>query len=462
MLPAEAIGVQWAWVHEVGLAANRLISQLSRQPGPHADATCMAQAGRQAGDSEAAEQPGGLVEDWVGRLSNKPQCSWLAGWLPATCLATHLSCGPMDHVPPVRCQVYFLNLAGARPHSTAAHTSCRCSYICSTIAAAHPSPHVHAVAFLNPPLHLPVLAWSGLAVLQTGLELDLQYRLPKMRYKGGDSPLPQMIRVDPSLLSSGDGRAGSNEGGGASKPLIAEVPAQPPQAERGEEGTPAFALLAGKRQQRQQAAGAAAALQQKQRQVVSGAAGPAAAGAAAEASSPAPSGGQVAASPAASVEQQGQAQAQGQLPQLQPRIEYVGKPATAVSITIPLPPAAAAAAASDPHSLRTTVCAEAVQVQAPGCEVLEMRLPFAVSAGAGRAELAPAGDSPSSSPAPTPAGKSSTSVGMALRLHLPYRPFSSVLEELRQAQAAAAADGQRQGGSAEEVGGDESGLMELD
>jgi hypothetical protein len=67
-----------------------------------------------------------------------------------------------------------------------------------------------------------------------------------------------------------------------------------------------------------------------------------------------------------------------------------------------------------------------VRVQVPGCQLLEVHLPFAVSAAGGCAELAPAAKG-----------------GDSLVLTLPYRPFTSVLEELR--QAAAAADGQLSG-----------------
>ena len=255
--------------------------------------------------------------------------------------------------------------------------------------------------------------------LQVGLELDPQYKLPKMRYKGG-TPLPQFIRVrgqggssssngggsvGPAAGGAADaadaaaasqaGAGGSSNAGGSSKPLIAEVGSD------GEE-PPAFALMASKRQarqrqaapQRQQAPAPAAAPQQQE-------------------SRPQPAAEQQSAWPA----------------QLQPQIEYVGRPATEVCIRLQLPTAAAAAAQQDPDAISTAICAEAVRVQAPGCAPLELRLPFAVSAAGGTAELQAAAG-----------GGGSGKGGSQLVLRLPYRPFSSVLEELR--QAAGAAEGQ--------------------
>ncbi|PRW57842.1 Cyclic nucleotide-gated ion channel 1 [Chlorella sorokiniana] len=285
---------------------------------------------------------------------------------------------------------------------------------------------------------------------QVGLELDPQYKLPKMRYKGGTPP-PQFIRMHGQ--GSGSGSSGGGSGGGASpaatrtaaavakaapagqvggsgsstaassKPLIAEVGSD------GEE-PPAFALLASKRQarqrqaatQRQQPAGATPQAQQESNAQQEGKAQPVA-------------------------EQQS-----GAAVQLQPQIEYVGKPATEVCIRMQLPAAVAAAAQQDPETVATAVCAEMVRLEAPGCAPLEVRLPFAVSAAGGsvklQAEAAGGGGGSGNG-----GGKGSGGSGAQLVLRLPYRPFGSVLEELR--QAAGAAEGQPGGGG----GGS---LMDLD
>ena len=200
------------------------------------------------------------------------------------------------------------------------------------------------------------------------------------------------------------GIGSSSSAGG--KRLIAEVP---PAGETAEQ--PAFALLANKRQQRQH--------QQQQ---------PAAAAAAAALPGAAEAAG--AAGTATQQQQAAPLEAAPYLQQhkLQAQMEYSGKPATAVIITLPLPAAAAVAVRRAPACARAAVSAETVRVQVPGCQPIEVQLPFAVSAAGGSAELAPA-----------PGGKG----GDSLVLTLPYRPFSSVVEELR--QAAVAADGQ--GGS---------------
>lgn len=275
---------------------------------------------------------------------------------------------------------------------------------------------------------------------QVGLELDPQYKLPKMRYKGGTPP-PQFIRMQGG---PGGGAAGGSSGGGSgagpaaggaasaaeapavgqagagsrgstaanSKPLIAEVGSD------GEE-PPAFALLASKRQARQRQAPVQAQQQQPtadapQAQRDSGL--------------------------QPSTEQQPAAPVQ-----LLPQIEYVGKPATEVCIRLQLPAAAAAAAQQDLETISTAVCAETVRVEAPGCAPLEVRLPFAVSAAGGSAELRPTAGSISRGGS-SDGGKASGSGGSGaqLVLRLPYHPFSSVLEELR--QAAGAAEGQPSGG----------------
>ena len=249
--------------------------------------------------------------------------------------------------------------------------------------------------------------------LQNGLRLNPQYKLPKMRYKGGTPP-PHVIRLeggDSSSTSSGSTaqlleqkQPGSSSGGsGGGKRLIAEVPLEGTSA-----GQPAFALLANKRQQRQ-------------RQPPPLSTGIAEAAAAQQAAQP--------------------AAAQSQQQRLQPQIEYAGTPASAVTITLPLPAAAAAAVRRAPASARAAVCAEIVRVQVPGCQPLEVQLPFAVSAAGGSAELVPAAKG-----------------GDSLVLTLPYRPFDSVLTELR--QAAAAADGPRGGGSGAPVA--DGDLSDLD
>ena len=270
--------------------------------------------------------------------------------------------------------------------------------------------HVHTCSqALKPP---PNRRWHA---LQNGLQLNPQYKLPKMRYKGGTPP-PQVIQIEGSSSSSTaqgldqqQERPGSSSGGsGGGKRLIAEVPPK-----GGSEEQPAFALLASKRQQRQQQQ-----QQQQQPQPLTGSAG-----AAAQQHAAPP--------PATQLQQQ----------RLQPQIEYRGKPASAVTITLPLPAAVAAAVRRAPASARAAACAETVRVQVPGCQALEVQLPFAVSAAGGCAELAP-----------TATG------GDSLVLTLPYRPFGSVLEELR--QAAMAADGQRSGGSGAPAA--DNDLSELD
>lgn len=124
--------------------------------------------------------------------------------------------------------------------------------------------------------------------------------------------------------------------------------------------------------------------------------------------------------------------------QLQAQVEYEGKPATAVCITVPLPPAAAATARHHPRSVQASVCAERVAVALPGCRPLEVQLPFAVGAAGGSAELRQ-----------DPPGVGGSS---SLVLRLPYRPIASLLQVLR--QAAPAAEGGADGSS--------NSLMDLD
>lgn len=248
-----------------------------------------------------------------------------------------------------------------------------------------------------------------------GLQLDPHYRLPKMRYKGSTAddaaPPPMRVRVEgaPSggggpgataASAAGGGSASGGGSGGKGRPLIAEV--TPGGSGKGDEA-PSFALLASKRQQRQNPAAAAAAAA-KAPPAAAAAAGP----------------------------------AKQQAAQLQPQVEYRGTPAASVCITLPLPAAAAAAAARDPASIAASVCGEAVRVQVPGCQPAEVQLPFAVSAEGGTAQL-------------RPASGGGSSAGASLVLDLPYRPFSSVLQELRQAAGAA------EGGA-----GPGSSLMDLD
>lgn len=258
-----------------------------------------------------------------------------------------------------------------------------------------------------------------------------------MRYKGQGGPPPQFIRVAPEVAADaavpaadsgpvgigGDYAAGGVGGGSASAggaPLIKEVL---PGGE--EDGTPAFALLASKRQQRQTVT--AAAQRTKQQSGTPSQAEPAAA-----------------AEPEGRLRPQEGQQGQGDgLPQLQPRIEYQGKPATAVCISVPLPPAAAVTARRQPASVQASVCAQVVRLRVPGCQPLEVQLPFAVNAAGASAELAAEGKG--------------GAAGASLLLRLPYRPFSSVLAELR--GAAAAAEGRTGAAAQSDIGG---GLMSLD
>lgn len=288
---------------------------------------------------------------------------------------------------------------------------------------------------MSPTRSPPVLIPSG---SQTGLELDPQYRLPKMRYKGQDGPPPQFIRVAPEVAAGAAPQAADGAGigsgeqadagavgrtaSGSSAPLIKEVP---PGGEE-EDGAPAFALLASKRQQRQTTAADAQRTKQPPLAPPQAAAGAAAGG------------------PDQQPRQQEGQQGQGELlSQLQPRIEYLGKPATAVCISVPLPPAVAVTAARQPASVQASVCAEVVRLRVPGCQPLEVQLPFAVDAAGASAELAADGKS--------------GGAGASLLLRLPYRPYGSVLAELRGAAAAAA--GQAGAAAKSAVAG---GLMELD
>lgn len=301
---------------------------------------------------------------------------------------------------------------------------------------------LRAAGLLNWPVCTACLpkqkAFSRL-VLQVGLELDPQYKLPKMRYKGGTPP-PQFIRLQgqpgssgsggsagpaaaageagPAVGAAGQAGAGGSSSTAGSKPLIAEVGSD-------EEEPPAFALLASKRQARQRQA------------VVVRQQAPAAAAAPQSQQESAPQ----------SVQQSAEQSPAGPV-QLQPQmIEYVGKPATEVCVRVQLPASVAAAVQQDPEAISTGVCAETVRVEAPGCAPLEVRLPFAVSAVGGSAEVqaAAAGGCSSGS-----GSSESGSSGAQLVLRLPYRPFSSVLDELR--QAAGAAEGHPSGG----------GMMDLD
>jgi hypothetical protein len=247
-----------------------------------------------------------------------------------------------------------------------------------------------------------------------------------MRYKGEAGPPPQLIRLAPGVGEGSEGGGGGGDGGG-SKRLVAEVAPGEEGGEKGEE-EPAFALLASKRQARQQASAAGVAsaapkqqqLQQQQQQA------PAAAEGVQQASSgAAPAAGQATAAAATTVA----SGAADQRHQLQAQVGYEGKPATAVRITVPLPPGAAATARQHPRSVQASVCAECITLAVPGCQPLEVHLPFAVSSEGGSAELH------------ATAAASSSGSGTCLVLRLPYRPIDSMLKELREAAAAAEGDG---------------------
>lgn len=222
------------------------------------------------------------------------------------------------------------------------------------------------------------------------VELNPQYKLPKMRYKGDLPPPPAKIQMqgEAALMQR------------PSKPVIAEVPKQNEK--------PSFALLASKGQKRKTTPAAAA----------SSPAAPQGGG------KPASTARQHAAQQTAqAAASEGQQQGQ-QLEALRPQVAYVGRPATAVTITVPLPAAVAVTSRRDSRSINTSVCAETVHVLAPGCQPLSVKLPFAVSAVGGSAEVA-----------------EGSSGGASLVLTLPYRPFSSVLEELQEAARAAEGPG---------------------
>ncbi|KAL4856090.1 PIH1 domain-containing protein 1 [Chlorella vulgaris] len=234
------------------------------------------------------------------------------------------------------------------------------------------------------------------AAQMVGLELSPQYKLPKMRYKGEMPPPPARIRPQGGPGALRQQHAGSAGGGsGSSKRLITEVSPAADEA-------PSFALLASKRQQRlqQEAVQPAVAMPQS-----AGGDGGAAVTAASQ-----------------QAVQKEQREQDGQLEKLHAQVHYRGSPVDFVAIAVPLPAAALAAAQHEANAISTSVCADTVRVQAPGCQPLKVKLPFAVSAAGGTAEVVVGGDTAGS-----------------LMLMLPYRPFSSVLEEL--GQAAGAADG---------------------
>ncbi|EFN57014.1 hypothetical protein CHLNCDRAFT_143682 [Chlorella variabilis] len=326
---------------------------------------------------------------------------WVKGQVPAE-VKRHLEVGRGGEAPP--CMRFPLSMG--LPRLDTDHRGEVCMVLDCIISS-----EVLAQASQYRPLKFFIIQLAlGTAAQMTGQELNPQYKLPKMRYKG-DAPPPQRIRLEGDAAARQQQQQRPGSAGGPGKRLIAEVPAE------GEE--PSFALLASKRQQRQRRPEQAAV---------------AATNPIAQATEPAvPQGGiadgpeQQVAQPAARPAQQ----QQGPPEQLHPLIEYRGKPATCVAITVPLPAAAAAAAQRDPGAIGASVCAEVVRVQAPGCQPLEVQLPFAVSAAGATAEVTLAA---------APAGKDKA--GSSLVLTLPYRPFSSVLDELR--QAASAADGAMQ------------------
>jgi hypothetical protein len=280
--------------------------------------------------------------------------------------------------------------------------------------------------------------------LQNSMQLDPHFKLPKMRYKG-DTPLPQFIRQDPAQQAQ------------QAKQLISEV----------EDDSPAFPLLAGgsKRPTQRKAEGsrdssspsaaagavAAPAIPPATAAPSSSAAGAAGATAAGAAKSRPPKTLGSAAEPQSGVHGTAavagaaaqQAQQAQQQHQLQYSVEYMGRPVEAVQLTVQLPAQAAASlragagaggqlqvqgmppggrreassgssgsssSSNSGNSVKVEVAGQSVHVEVPGCQVLEVELPFAVAAQGAGAELAPG-------------------FGQ-LRVRLPFRPFKYLYNEV--------------------------------
>ncbi|GAB4815474.1 hypothetical protein N2152v2_002520 [Parachlorella kessleri] len=274
----------------------------------------------------------------------------------------------------------------------------------------------------------------GWAQQKNGLQLDPQYKLPKMRYKG-DAPPPQYIRPDAAQQA---------QQGQQQRKLIAEVDLP--------DDRPAFALRAAGSKRaagRETAAGlivpqAAAgghpkgeqqAGQQERFQQVE-ASGPAIRGAQSTPASAGHAAGTATDTPArASVVAQTSLAQRAE--QLQHSVEYLGRPAEAAQLTVHLPaqaaaqvqqsmpstsaagpvaspatPAAEPVAAGSLAGIAVHVAGHAVSVEVPGCQPLRAELPLAVTAQGASAKLALGGDK--------------------LVLRLPFRPFRDLLNELQQ------------------------------
>ncbi|KAK9824576.1 hypothetical protein WJX72_011454 [[Myrmecia] bisecta] len=95
--------------------------------------------------------------------------------------------------------------------------------------------------------------------------------------------------------------------------------------------------------------------------------------------------------------------------QLAHTISYEGRPAEAVNLSVDLPQSSGQLAAAQ---IQVEVCGERVTVRIPTCPPLKAQLPFAVAADGSEAILA--------------------AEGRKLDLRLPYRPFRSMLFEMRE------------------------------
>jgi hypothetical protein len=183
------------------------------------------------------------------------------------------------------------------------------------------------------------LNWVG---QKYGTPLDPKFKLPKMRYKGGQVEA-QRIRVD-------------------RKPLVTElrdVPEAPVFPLRAA-GRPA--ISAGK------AAAAAAA--------AAAAGGAAAGGAGGAAAAPAAGPGSAAQAPAA----------------LQASVTYEGRPVSHVVVTAQLPQAAASGRQARGKEPQVSVSGRQLLLEAPGCRALQLELAFFVDAARAEAQLSPSGE----------------------------------------------------------------------
>ena len=207
------------------------------------------------------------------------------------------------------------------------------------------------------------------------LQLDRQYKLPKMRYKG-DAPLPQFIR--------------SEAAEGPQQQLISEV-------ESGSEG-PALRLPANKEGA---ALAAAAGMAPSSTALVQ-------AGQKSQAQST--EGGEEEAGPVAG--DSTTTTNRSALAELQHSVQFEGRPVEAVNLWVQLPAGAATTVRRHTDSLSVRVEGEVVQVQAPGCRPLTVTLPLAVTSRGGAAQLRPD--------------------GQQLDVRLPYMPLVDVLGQLRQ------------------------------